>query len=41
MQEAEGITEELKAREQMVWVGGMNNIRIRAEEVGRSEMIYL
>lgn len=31
MQEAEGITEELKARDQMAWVGAMNSIRIRAE----------
>lgn len=41
MQEAEGVTEELKARDQMAWVGAMNSIRIRAEEVVQSEMIYI
>ena len=32
MQEAEGVTEELKARDQLAWVGGMNSIRSRAED---------
>ena len=32
-QEAEGVTEELKARDQLAWVGGMNSIRSRAEEI--------
>lgn len=41
MQEAEGVTEELKARDRMAWVGAMNSIRIWAEEVVRSEMIYI
>ena len=41
MQEAEGVTEELKARDQLAWVGAMNSIRIRAEEIIRSEMIYV
>lgn len=40
MKEAEGITEELKARDQMAWVRAMNSIRSRAEEIIRSEMIY-
>ena len=40
MQEVEGITEELKARDQMAWVRAMNSIRNRAEEIIRSEMIY-
>ena len=40
MKEAEGITEELKARDQMAWVRAMNSIRNRAEEIIRSEMIY-
>lgn len=39
MQEAEGVTEELKARDQLAWVGGMNSIRSRAEEIILSEMI--
>ena len=40
MKEAEGITEELKARDQMAWVRAMNSIRNRAEEIIRSEIIY-
>lgn len=41
MQEAEGVTEELKARDQLAWVGGMNSIRSRAEEIILSEMIFV
>ncbi len=40
MKAAEGVTEELKARNQLEWVGRMNNIRNRAEEIIKSEMIY-
>lgn len=40
MMEAENITEELKARDQMAWVRAMNNIRNRAEEIVRYELIY-
>nr|WP_318684394.1 TnpV protein [uncultured Acetatifactor sp.] len=40
MKAAEGITEELKAQNQMEWVRAMNSIRNRAEEIIRSEMIY-
>lgn len=40
MAEREGVTEELKAREQMVWVGRMNNIRNRATEIVNNELIY-
>lgn len=40
MKIAEGITEELKARDPMAWVGAMNNIRNRAEEIVRAEIIY-
>ena len=36
----EGITEELKAADQMAWVGAMNGIRNRAEEIVLCEMIY-
>jgi hypothetical protein len=36
----EGMTEELKARDQMKWVGLMNNIRHRAEEVVTGDLIY-
>ena len=40
MKAAEGVTEELKARNQLEWVGRMNNIRNRAEEIIRSEITY-
>ena len=40
MKAAEGVTEELKARNQLEWVGRMNNIRNRAEEIVRSEIVY-
>ena len=36
----EGITEELKARDQLAWVGAMNSIRNRAKEIVRHELIY-
>lgn len=39
MAAAEGVTEDLKARDQMAWVGRMNNIRHRAEEIVRRELI--
>ena len=38
--EKEGITERLKAADQMAWVGAMNNIRNRAEEIVNTEVIY-
>ena len=40
MAEAEGVTEQLKADNQMEWVGRMNNIQNRAREVVNSELIY-
>lgn len=40
MAKAEGITEQLKATDQMLWVARMNNIRARAEEVVLDEIIY-
>ena len=40
MAKAEGVTEELKAADQMKWVGLMNNIRHSAEEAILSELIY-
>ena len=40
MQEAESVTEELKAADQMAWVGAMNSIRSRADEIILREMIY-
>ena len=38
--EHEGVTEALKAENQMEWVRRMNNIRSRAEETVRAELIY-
>lgn len=40
MTAAQGITEELKAMDQMAWVGTMNNIRNAAEEIVLNELIY-
>ena len=40
MAECEGITEQLKADNQLEWVGKMNNIRQRAIEVVNAELIY-
>jgi hypothetical protein len=40
MAHAEGITEQLKADDQIAWVGAMNNIRARAEEVVYADLIY-
>ena len=36
----EDVTEELKRRDQMSWVGAMNNIRDRVNEIVLSELIY-
>ena len=41
MTTAEGVTEELKRRDQLGWVRRMNNIRNRAEEIVRNELIYV
>ena len=40
MKMAEGVTEKLKATDPMAWVGAMNNIRNRAEEIILQELIY-
>lgn len=40
MAEREGVTEQLKAQDQMLWVWRINNIRARAEEIVREEIIY-
>ena len=40
MKASEGVTEELKAADQMAWVGTMNSIHNRAEEIILREMIY-
>ena len=36
----QGITEELKAKDQMAWVGAMNNIRHSAEEIVYKEFLF-
>ena len=41
MAKSEGITEQLKAENQMLWVQKMNNIRNRAMEIVNSELIYV
>lgn len=40
MMEKQGVTEELKARDQMEWVRAENNIRNAAEEIVLKELIY-
>ena len=40
MAKNEGVTEALKAADQMEWVARMNSIRNRAEEIVLSELIY-
>lgn len=40
MKQAEGITEQLKAADQMEWVRRMNSIRNRAEEIIINNLIY-
>ena len=40
MAESEGITEHLKAIDQVAWVGEMNNIWSRARAVVNAELIY-
>ena len=41
MQEAEGVTEALKVADQLEWVRRMNSIRNRAEEIIKTELIFL
>lgn len=40
MKKIEGVTEALKASDQMAWVWAMNSIRSRAEEIILHELIY-
>lgn len=40
MAEREGVTEQLKADNQIEWIGRMNNIRQRATEVVNEEIVY-
>ena len=41
MMERQGITEELKARDQMEWVRAVNNVRNVAEEIVLKELVYI
>ena len=41
MTETQGVTEELKAQDQMEWVRLMNNIKASAEEIVLKNMIYV
>jgi len=41
MAKQEGVTERLKAQDQMLWVQRMNNIWARAEEIVQKEIIYI
>ena len=40
MMEAAGVTEELKARDQMAWVGLVNSCKAQVEEIIFAELIY-
>ena len=40
MQASEGVTEELKAADQMAWIRAMNSIHNRAEEIVLEEIVY-
>ena len=40
MAQAQGVTEQMKATDQMLWVARMNNIRNAAEEIVLKELIY-
>ena len=41
MMDKQGITEELKIRDQMAWVGAVNNIWNVAEEIVLKELVYI
>ena len=41
MTEKQGVTEELKAQDQMEWVRLMNNIKVSAEEIILKNMVYV
>jgi len=40
MLEAAGVTEELKARDQMAWVGLVNNCKTQVDEIIFTELVY-
>ena len=39
--QAEGVTEDLKARDQLDWIQAMNSCRARAEEIVLNELIFV
>lgn len=41
MMERQPITEELKVRDQMAWVGAVNNIQNAAEKIVLDEIVYI
>ena len=41
MKGAEGVTEELKATDQMAWIRAMNSIHNRAEEIVLEQIVYM
>ena len=41
MKKTEGVTEQLKAADQMEWVGRMNSIRDRVTEIVNNELILI
>ena len=41
LMDRQGITEELKARDQMEWVRAVNNVRNAAEEIVLKELVYI
>ena len=41
MAKVEGVTEQMKAKNQVEWVRGMNNIRSRAEEIVMREIVFI
>lgn len=41
MMETEGVTEELKGKDQMEWLRRVNNIRNRVDEVILNELVYV
>ena len=41
MAKAEGVTENLKAQDQMAWVRAMKNIKNRAEEIVTRELLFM
>ena len=41
LMKAAGVTEELKARDQMAWVGLVNNCRAQADEIILADLVYV